>query len=121
MNMTIKAMDFVSAACIVVLFLISHFGSRRGWYKKKGNWFSRIMHFFGGFFVVMFWSGFIQNFWQILFFTFLTGVFWEIGEYFYGVYKLKKFGTNKYMTETRDTIEDLFFDILGAASFLILL
>ena len=71
--------------------------------------------------MAMFWSGLIHNLWQILIFTLLIGIFWEIGEYFYGIYKLKTAGTNKYMTETRDTLEDLFFDILGAVSLLVLL
>jgi uncharacterized membrane protein YjdF len=121
MDMIIKATYFISAACLAVLFLFSYFGFKRGWYEKKGNWFSRIMHFLGGFFVAMFLSGLIQGFWQILMFTFLVGVFWEIWEYYYGIYKLKKFGTKKYMTETRDTMEDLFCDILGAVVLLILL
>jgi len=119
--MAIKLISYISVVCIAILLLISNFGFKRGWYKMKGNWFSRIMHFCGGFFVAMFWSGFIQDFWQILMFTFLVGVFWEIGEYFYGIYKLKKFGTKKYMTQTRDTIEDLICDILGAVFLLILL
>lgn len=112
--MHINETHFISAVSIAILFLISHFGQERGWYQRKGNWFSRIMHFFVGFFVAVFWSSFTRYFPLVVVLTFLVGVFWEIAEYFYGVYKLKKFGTRGYMIETKDTIEDLICDISGA-------
>ncbi len=95
---------------------ISFWGIKRGYYKKgqESFWFDKIMHFFGGFLVAMFGSGFTRYFPFIIVFTLLVGVFWEIGEYFLGIYKLKKFGTDENMIEMRDTIEDLILDILGA-------
>ena len=105
---------YISVIGAIVLLRISSWGKKRGLYKKKGNWFSRIMHFFGGFLVAMFGSGFTRYFPLIIVFTLLVGVFWEIGEYFLGIYKLKKFGTDENMIEMRDTIEDLILDILGA-------
>lgn len=68
----------------------------------------------------MFWSGFTRYFPLIIVLTFLVSVFWEIAEYFYGIYKLKKFGTNENMIERRDTIEDLIFDLTGASVWLLI-
>ena len=112
---------YISVIGAIVLLRISFWGKKRGWYKKKGNWFSRTMHFFGGFLVAMFWSGFIRYFPLIITFTFLVGVFWEIVEYFYGIYKLKKFGTREGMIETRDTIEDLICDVTGSIIWVLIL
>lgn len=53
--------------------------------------------------------------------TALVGVFWEIAEYIFGIYKFKKSGTKKYITEIKDTIEDLFLDIVGAGIWILLL
>ena len=114
----------ISGIGLAALFLVNYFvGVKRGYYKKgeKNFWFDKIMHFCGGFFVAMFWSAFIADFLFVVHFTFLVGIFWEIGEYLYGVYKLKKSGTSEYMTETRDTIEDLICDILGAVALLFLI
>lgn len=77
------------------------------------------MHFWGGFFVAIFWFGLTQNSVYIILLTLITGIIWEIAEYIYGVYKLRKTGTDKYMTEIKDTLEDLFFDLLGAFSWLL--
>jgi len=112
--MHINEIHFIAAVSIAILFLISHFGHERRWYKKEGNWFSRVMHFCAGFFVAMFWYGFGLYFPLIIALTFLVGVFWEIAEYFYGIYKFKKFSTKEYMIEIGDTIEDLICDVLGA-------
>jgi uncharacterized membrane protein YjdF len=86
---------------------------------KKGRenfWFDKIMHFFGGVFTAMFFSGLLKDigYPSIILLSFLVGVFWEIGEYFYGIYKFRRFGTRDYMIGFRDTIEDLVFDIFGA-------
>ena len=78
------------------------------------------MHFFGGFLVAMFGFGFTGYFPFIIAFTFLVGVFWEIAEYFYGIYKFKKFGTSENMIGMRDTIEDLIFDLTGASVWLLI-
>ncbi len=106
---------FVSAVGIATLFLISRFGKERGWYKKKGNWFSRVMHFCAGFFVAMFWSGLLKDigYPSIILLTFLVGVLWEIAEYIAGIFA-KRFGRKEMMPERGDTIEDLICDILGA-------
>lgn len=116
-----KEMSFISVITMAVLFLVSHFGSERGWYKRDGNWFSRLMHFFGGFFVAMFWSSFTDRFYYIFGLMMAVAIVWEICEYFYGVYKFKKTGTKDYITETRDTIEDLVCDALGVCIFILTL
>jgi len=110
----------VSIAGLIILFLVNLWGARRGYYRKgeENFWFDKIMHFCGGFFVAVFWFGLTQNSIYIILLTLIIGIIWEIAEYIYGVYKFKKTGTGKYMTETRDTLEDLFFDLLGAFSWL---
>ncbi len=104
------------------MFRISFWGRKRGYYRKgqESFWFDKIMHFFGGFLVAMFGFGFTRYFPLVIAFIFLVSVFWEIAEYFYGIYKLKKFGTNENMIGMRDTIEDLIFDLAGASVWLII-
>ncbi len=118
--MNISEIYFISAVSIAMLFLISHFGHEQGWYKKKGNWFSSVMHFSGGFFVAMFWSGLVRDYSLVIVFTFLISLFWEMGEYLYGIYKFKKYGTKDGLIENRDTIEDLFYDMAGAVVLVLL-
>jgi len=117
----IKTISLISSACIVVLFLISNFGSKRGWYFKKGNWFSRIMHFTAGFLVAMFWAGLTRNFLFIVALTFLVSVSWELLERFLSVTKLKKIDLAEGMTKNRDTIEDLILGLSGAVVFVLLI
>lgn len=110
----------ISITGIFVLLLISFFGTRKRWFKQGPNWLSRIMHFSGGFFVAMFLSNLIALPSFIVILTFLIGLFWELAEYFFGFYMFKKTGTKRYMTEARDTAEDLILDVLGAGVFLLL-
>ncbi len=93
---------FISVVSLVILFLVNFIAARKGFYGRF-SWFDKVMHFLGGFFVAMFWSGLIQSPWLIISLTLLVGVAWEIWEY-----------VRKHIGEMRDTIEDLFFDILGA-------
>ena len=109
-----------SGICIALLFLLSDFGSKRGWYQKKGNWFSRVMHFSGGFLVAMFWSGLTGYISLILALTILVGVLWEFWEYFCRVCKHKKTVLPKGVTLIRDTAEDLILDTAGAVVFTLL-
>ncbi len=118
--MIIKEISFISVVAIAVLFLISHFGKERGWYKKKGNWFSRIMHFCAGFVVGMFWSGFTSRAFGIIGLTFAVGVLWEIAEYILGIF-MEKLGRYGMVPEIEDTIEDLICDLLGAIASVLLL
>jgi uncharacterized membrane protein YjdF len=115
---------------LAVLFPVSFFGKSQGWYERKDNLFSRIMHFFGGLFVAIFMSGYFASslleadsarfLFAIIGTTILVGVLWEMAEYIFGRYMLKKFGIRKYLTQIKDTIEDLFFDILGAVVWVII-
>ena len=111
-----KPFIYVSIIGAVVLLVINLIGKRKGYYKKgqENFLFGKIMHFFGGFFVAMFLSGFTQYWPLVIVLTFLVGVFWEIGEYFRGIYIFKKFGAKDDIIELRDTVEDLICDILGA-------
>lgn len=112
--MIIKEISFISIIAIVILFLISHFGKERGWYKRKGNWFSRIMHFSAGFLVGMFWLGFTNSILGIIGLTFAIGVLWEVAEYVIGIFMKKFFGRDRVLPRF-DTIEDLICDIAGVA------
>ena len=100
---------------LIVLFTINAVYFRKGFYEKGREvlWFGRLMHFGGGFFVGMLGSG--LGFSPVVF-TLAIGITWEIGEYLFGLYFWKFRGTKKYMTETRDTIEDLVLDVVGAAA-----
>lgn len=113
----------VSIISLVILFSVNLVFEHKGVYEKEKTrfWLSKIMHFLGGFFVAMFFSNLIGYPLLVITLAFLAGIFWEIGEYFWGIYKFKKSGTKKYMTEMRDTIEDLFFDILGAIVWILII
>lgn len=112
---------FISITAIFILLAISFFGTRKRWFKQGPNWLSRIMHFSGGIFVAMFLSNLITFPFLIIVLTFLAGIFWEIAEYIFGFYMFKKTGTKRYMTEARDTAEDLILDVVGASVFLVFL
>lgn len=67
-------------------------------------------------------TGFTHSPVFIIGFTFLVGVLWEIGEYCFGFFWWKKYGTKKYMTELwgpGNTSEDLIVDIIGAIAWLL--
>ena len=104
---------FIPIISLIILFLVNFTAERKGFYGRF-SWFDKVMHFLGGFFVAMFWSGLTQFLLLIISLTLLVGIAWEIGEYFLGIYKLKRLGTKKYMIDMRDTVEDLFFDLIGA-------
>ena len=104
---------FISVISLIVLFLVNFTAECKSFYERF-SWFDKVMHFLGGFFVAMFWSSLTQSLLFIISLTLLVGIAWEIYEYFLGIYKLKKIGTKKYMIDMRDTVEDLFFDLIGA-------
>jgi hypothetical protein len=118
--MIIKEISFISIIVIAILFLISHFGKERGWYRKKGNWFSRIMHFSAGFLVGMFWAGFTSSILGIIGLTFAVGVLWEVEEYIVGIFMKKFFGKDRVLPRF-DTIEDLICDVLGASIWILII
>jgi hypothetical protein len=105
----------------IVLFLVSAWGKKRGYYEKGNFWFDDIMHFSGGLLVAMFCSGFIKYWPLILSLTFLVGVLWEIQEYFRGIYKFKKYGTKEDLIEARDSFEDLACDMAGCIVWLFII
>jgi len=86
------------------------------------------MHFFGGFWVAMFFVWLyhskinqLPNYSTILIilsFVALIGVFWEFLEFFYNVFISSK-GYRGYMQlSAADTIADLFFDLIGGSTLL---
>jgi hypothetical protein len=112
---------YASILGILVLIAIHFWGSRHGYYKKGNLWFDDIIHFSGGFLVSVFITGFIQFWPLILSLTFLVGMFWEIHEYYFGIYRFKKYGTTSDLIETRDTIEDLICDMAGCILWILIL
>ncbi len=108
----------VSVPALAVLYLLSYFGEKKGFYGENGEnlLFGKVCHFSGGFLVAVFWTAFVSSGTLIIVLTLWVGALWEVYEYFLGIYKFKKYGTAKYITKTADTLEDLFFDTLGAAA-----
>jgi len=100
---------YISILATGVLFLISHWGECRGYYKKGNFWFDDIMHFCAGFIAAVFWSG-LTSYWPLIIsLTLIVGALWEIIEYLRGI------------SDTRDSIEDLVCDLLGAAAWILIL
>lgn len=110
----------ISIISLIVLFLADVVFARKNLYEKT-YWLDRVMHFLGGFFVGMFWLELTKLSLLAISLTLLVGVIWEMGEYFLGIRKFKKSGTRKYMIKTKDTIEDLIFDILGAIVWILII
>ena len=104
---------FISVISLIILFLVNLIAERKD-FSGRFSWFDKVTHSLGGFFVAMFWSGLTQFLLLIISLTLLVGAAWEIGRYFFGTYKFKRLGAKKYMINTRDTVEDLFFDFIGA-------
>jgi len=110
---------YISIPILGLMFLIS----RSSFFmRKKERWIGwKIMHFWGGFFVAMFWSGLVEYSLLVISLTLIVGVLWEFYEYFYGLYKFKKTGTKKYMIKISDTAKDLILDTLGAIVWVVFL
>jgi len=100
---------YISVFGTIVIFAVSSWGSRRGYYQKGNFWFDDIMHFSAGLAAAIFCSAFTSQRLLILLFVFIVGVLWELAEYLRGIYK-------KDGTGTRDTIEDLVCDVLAPHS-----
>ncbi len=107
----------ISVLGLAILFLFDWIGVKKGFYGKNGEnlLFGKVCHFSGGFLVAVFWTGLINNSLLIILLTFSVGILWEIWEYLYGNYKFKKTGSDKDIPKIPDTVEDLIFDTLGAA------
>ena len=101
---------WISLGGLGVLFIVNAMAFRAGFYEKGKErlWFGRSMHFLGGFFTAMFWSGLTSSPIFIVSLTLLIGLVWEAGEFLFGLYK------PRYMPELRDTAEDLVLDVAGA-------
>jgi hypothetical protein len=112
---------FISIPGAIILFVVSAWGKRRGFYKKGNFWFDDIMHFSGGLLVAVFCSGFIKYWPLVISLTFLVGVLWEIQEYFRGIYIFKKYGTKDDLIEARDSFEDLACDLAGCIVWLFII
>ncbi len=113
----------ISVLGLAILFLFDWIGVKKGFYGKNGEnlLFGKVMHFSGGFLTAVFWTAFISSGILIVILALWVGVLWEVYEYLLGIYKFKKYGTIKYITKTADTLEDLFFDTLGAVVWVLIL
>lgn len=113
---------YISAIVLGLMLITRYVFNRTGLFTKKGDksfvW--KIMHFLGGFFVAMFWSGLIGSSFVVIGLVLLVGLAWEFWEYFYGLYKFKTESIRRYMTKISDTIEDLILDIIGAVAWVII-
>lgn len=113
----------ISVLGLAILFLFDWIGVKKGFYGKNGEnlLFGKVCHFSGGFLVAVFWTAFVSSGTLIIVLTLWVGAIWETCEYLYGIYKFKKYGAAKYITKTADTLEDLFFNTLGAAIWVLIL
>lgn len=96
-------------------------------------YFDTILHFFGGFFVAMFFYDYLKEYTKsrkikklliITGATIFIGVIWEFSEYiatyFLSDYLYSNYGIVCCMGDLNDTINDLLMDIIGAIAFIVL-
>lgn len=117
----------------IPLFAVHFIASFNSWYWTL-PWLDMVMHFWGGvlaaisfyliFPKIVFGGGFKENFLPnlvlVLGWTALVGVGWEWFEYYYDIF----FNSGKMIYWAgilSDTLSDLFLDILGALSLVVLL
>ena len=119
---------------LILVFLIDMvFGLGLRFYRIL--YFDVILHFFGGFFVAMFFYDYLKEYTEkkasklkklliITGATVFTGVIWEFSEYiasyFLSDYLLTKYNLICCMGNLNDTVNDLLMDIIGAIAFMIL-
>ena len=119
---------------LILIFLIDMvFGLGLRFYRIL--YFDVILHFFGGFFVAMFFYDYLKEYTEkkasklkkLLIITGATvfiGVIWEFSEYiasyFLSDYLLTKYNLICCMGNLNDTVNDLLMDIIGAIAFMIL-
>lgn len=99
---------------IFLIFFINYLAQNFYWYYSIAS-FDMFMHFLGGFWIglALFYFLDIRDFnlkifLKILFGVLLIGIFWEIFEIF-----VNNLYFAKYPFDIIDTIEDVFFDLLG--------
>lgn len=114
---------------LLVVILIFHAVAIINYWYWIFPWLDIPMHFFGGFWVAMFFvwlyssrinqlPNYLITFLIILSFVALIGIFWEFLEFFYDVFISSK-GYYGYMQlSAADTITDLFFDLVGGSTLL---
>lgn len=115
----------ISIVALSALFLISTLISLKTEYKKS-HWLFEVAHLFAGFFVAMFFSGFIGSPVFILLATLATGGMWEIFELIRSRNQkldtfLSKLNIKQGEITLPDTLLDLFLDLAGAILFIFLL
>ena|SRR3989344_7250070 len=120
------SLRLIISLLIAILFFHA-FAIINYWYWTF-SWLDIPMHFFGGFWVAMFFawlypkidqsSNYLITVLIILSFVALIGIFWEFLEFFYDVFISSK-GYYGYMQlSAADTIADLFFDLIGGSTLL---
>jgi len=110
---------------LILVFLVDLLGFYIGSYRFY--FYDIVLHFFGGFFVAMFFYGYLKEYMTgrkikklliIVGATVFIGVFWEFSEYlatvFLGDYLYNNYGITCCMGDLNDTVNDLAMDILGA-------
>ncbi len=107
---------------LICIYLVN---SRLSKYGQKYYWFFELSHFLAGLLIAIILSYYINSSLLILVIVFLVGILWEIIEYLfhrnsYLNYVLKKLGFNSDYPNLKDTILDIFLDLLGACTLLIL-
>lgn len=117
---------------LILIFLIDMvFGL--GFRLYRIFYFDTILHFFGGFFVAMFFYHYLEEYmkgrklkkWLIITgVTVFIGIIWEFSEYlatyFLSDYLYEKYKVICCIGNLDDTVNDLLMDILGALAFMII-
>ena len=118
-----------SIIALLAVILIFHATAIINYWYWVFPWLDIPMHFFGGFWMAMFFvwlyhskisqlPSYLIAFLITLSFVALIGVFWEFLEFFYDVFVSSK-GYYGYMQlSAADTITDLFFDLVGGSALL---
>lgn len=111
---------------LLVVILIFHAVAIINYWYWIFLWLDIPMHFFGGFWVAIFFiwlyhskisqlPNYFISFLIVISFVALIGIFWEFLEFFYDVF-ISSRGYSGYMQlSAADTIADLFFDLVGGS------
>lgn len=113
----------ISIISLAAVFLLSTLVSLNMNYKD-GHWLFEVFHIFAGFFVAMFWSGFIESKALIIVAAVGVGLVWEGWEFIRSHSPklnafLSKLNFKQGTITLTDTLLDLFLDLVGAIIFIL--
>ncbi len=111
-----NTITLLSALGLLFIFILAEVSYLR--FKIYSDRFYSFFHFAGGIISYLFFYGVTNDYKTSFFFVVATGILWEIYEWVEWKYFRKKIIDKP---RTKDTIEDLILDVIGAGVMLILL